>query len=150
MFLLVIIDFVLCIFISENLCAFFFNLQGKISSSGAKSPKAGKQSTPVRPLSPRTDNVPSSSKSPKKLKESSVGPLDKNNSATPIAHQSPKKTQRVGTPDFLFGLSPTSFYKASMTPRALKKLSDEQEAKGRLSASSTKLSPGQVCLQITV
>ncbi|RUS72561.1 hypothetical protein EGW08_019680 [Elysia chlorotica] len=115
---------------------------GKVSASGTKSPKAGKETTPIKILSPRTDNVPSSSKSPKKLSETPMGGINKNNSATPTAHQSPKKSG-VGAPDFLFGLSPTSFYNASFTPRALKKLGDEQAAKGLLNASNKKQSPGQ-------
>ena len=118
-----------------------YNLQGKVSASGGKSPKAAKQSTPVRPLSPRTDNVPSGSKSLKKLKDSPVASHNKNSNATPVSHQSPRKSSGVRSPDFLFGLSPTSFYKASLTPNAFKKFSDDKETKV---ASSPKQSPGQV------
>ena len=88
-------------------------------------------SVPKTPLTPRTDNVPSDDtmKSPKSSRKSIGRSTDKNNS-----NRKSESSEDATSSDFLFGLSPTSFYKASVTPKGLKKVSDAYRASGSASA----------------
>lgn len=126
-------------------CSVFF--QTSDSAVGEKSPKTPRRSFPVVPLSPRTDNVPQSSGSiqsgTKKTPSPPASEMSKNTNRKPTRRSSgsPKKNT---APDFLFSLSPSSFYKTSVTPRARKKVSDVQptEMSATLGTPSTSLPDG--------
>ncbi|CAG5120311.1 unnamed protein product [Candidula unifasciata] len=91
----------------------------RLSASGEKNSSFSKRSTPVTPLSPRTDNVPESIKSPRSASKVSGQPVavvnDDQFSSPKTGRQLHGSAKKASSPDS-FSMSPPAFYQAPLTP----------------------------------
>lgn len=122
--------------------------QTKLSASEEKGSSFSRHSTPVAPLSPRTDNVPASIKSPQSASKMPDQPAANEDRLTPLktGRKSLGSAKPASSPGLLFSLPPSAFYRTSFTPGSSKDSSDPHEGreKAGLDVLSNIPSAGQV------